>query len=158
MFRHNTVTWKRRTPFDAGDWPALLEAPPAASRPGTFVEAVPLYGAVPILHVRYRREPYVSDIDAYGRVTFDRGMRYRLARGDHGLWVDDGAMAYYDDPVSARSPDSPVVLEIKTETLVPSWAVDLVRRFSLLQRGYSKYCYAVDCCLEGGMAPSELAF
>jgi len=59
-------------------------------------------------------------------------------------------MTYYGDPSPLQGGDSPVVLEIKTHTSVPLWVPELVRRFSLIQRGYSKYCYAVDRCLESG--------
>jgi len=162
--RHNTVSWKRRRTVPAAQWPGVLEVPPAAAAPAhgsasdTFEALTHLYGAAPVLHVRYFREPYVSDIDAYGRVTFDRALRFRPARGSSDLAVAEEDMVYYDDPLSARSDDSPVILEIKTEAFVPAWAIDLIRRFSLIQRGYSKYCYAVDRCLEGGLHPTELVF
>jgi len=112
------------------------------------VDLVALHGARPVVHVRYSREAWVSDVDDYGRVTFDRALRYRLAHGAPDLSCDDAAMIHYDDPVAARSPGSPVVLEVKTETLVPAWAMAMIQRFGLVQGGFSKYCYALDRCAE----------
>lgn len=72
-----------------------------------------VYMDTPGLRLYYEREPFVGEVDAYGRKTFDRAMRYRLMRGSYDLW-----------------------------------APDLVKRFSLVRRGYSKYRYAIDHCLE----------
>ena len=77
------------------------------------------------------------------RITFARGLRYRLVHGSPELGGRDEDMTYYGDQGSVREEDAPVVLEIKVATSVPVWAVELVRRFCLVQRGYSKYCYAI---------------
>lgn len=162
--RHNTISWKRRRQIPADEWPGVLEvsrsertAPSYIDLPETFEEVNHLYSTAPVLHVRYFREPYVSDIDEYGRITFDRALRYRLAHGSYEIGSRDDDMIYYDDPVTARWDDSPVVLEIKTQAYVPFWAIDLIHRFSLVQRGYSKYCYAIDQCLENGCYATRLA-
>lgn len=143
--RHDRVVWKRRVPASRADWPGLLEEP---APPGTMPYLASLCGAAPVAHIRYEREAWVSDLDHYGRVTFDRALRYRLCHGDPGLEPDDDDLILYDDPASARCPDSPVLVEVKTETLVPAWTEALIRRFGLVQRGFSKYCYAVDRCEE----------
>jgi VTC domain-containing protein len=160
--RHNTTTWKRRQRIDAHEWPGVMEVTRSTrvssshtAMPDTFAEVNHLYGTLPVLHVRYFREPYVSDIDDYGRITFDRALRYRLAHGSYDMESSDEQMIYYDDPVTAQWHESPVVLEIKTSTFVPFWVADLVRRFSLVQRGYSKYRYVIDRCLESGYDPSS---
>ena len=162
--RHKATIWKARDTVPAAEWPAVLDVtrserttPTRTVLPESFVDVHHFYGIAPVLHLRYFREPYVSEIDAYGRVTFDRGMRYRLMRGSYELGTDDRDMIYYDDPVTAQWDDSPVVLEIKTESLVPFWATDLVRRFSLVQRGYSKYRYVIDRCLESAGNATDLA-
>lgn len=154
-YRHTRTVWKARHRIAVTDWPGVLEIAPSertsptyATLPGSFVDVHHLYGTEPVLHLRYSREPFVSQVDAYGRITFDRGMRYRLMRGSYELSCGDDEMTYYDDAVTAQWADSPVVMEIKTESLVPFWALDLVKRFSLVQRGYSKYRYVIDHCLE----------
>lgn len=162
--RHNTVSWKRRKWIPVEEWPGVLDVSPSdratpsfISVPETFEEVNHIYRTSPVLHVRYFREPYVSDIDEYGRITFDRGLRYQLLHGSFEIDGRDGDMIFYDDPITAKWEDSPVVLEIKTSIFVPVWATNLIRRFSLVQRGYSKYCYAIDKCLENGYSTTELA-
>ena len=162
--RHNTISWKRRRQIPVDEWPGVLDVsksergtPSFIEMPETFEQVNHLYCTAPVLHVRYFREPYVSDIDDYGRITFDRALRYRLAHGSSELGSSDDEMTYYGDQASVQQEDSPVVLEIKTEAFVPHWATDLIRRFSLVQRGYSKYCYVLDACLENGYDAAELA-
>ncbi len=162
--RHNRTIWKTRHSVPVDEWPAVLEvsgsdrtSPSYTNVAETFVDVHHLYGTAPVLHVRYSREPYVSEIDEYARITFDRGMRYRLMRGSYELACSDEEMLYYDDPITAQWDDSPVVMEIKTESFVPAWAIDLIRRFSLVQRGYSKYRYVIDRCLENVATGTDLA-
>lgn len=154
-YRHSRTVWKVRERIATSEWPGVLQvaredrtSPRHETMPRSFVDLHHLYGTEPVLHVRYEREPYVSEVDAYGRITFDRAMRYRLMSGSYDLWSRDEEMSYYDDEVTAQWAGSPVVVEIKTESLVPFWALDLVKRFSLVQRGYSKYRYVIDSCLE----------
>ena len=163
-YRQDRTVWKTRDRISVADWPAALEIaksnrtrPSYATVPESFMDVHHLYGTTPVLHLRYLREPYVSDIDEYGRVTFDRAMRYRLMRGSYELACNDREMIYYDDAVTTQWDDSPVVLEIKTESSVPFWAIDIIRRFSLVQRGYSKYRYVIDHCLEGVGAATDVA-
>lgn len=161
--RHNTISWKRRRRIPVQEWPGVLDVtksqqtvPSVVDLPETFEEVNHLYGTAPVLHVRYVREPYVSDIDDYGRITFDRALRYRLVHGSSEIAGRDDDMTYYGDQASVQEEDSPVVLEIKTQAFVPLWATDLIRRFCLVQRGYSKYCYVIDACLENGYDAMEL--
>ena len=155
--RHDTTTWKQRQRIDIHEWPGVLDvarsarvSPSHMAAPDTFADVNHLYSTIPVLHVRYFREPYVSDIDDYGRITFDQALRYRLARDSYDIASSDQEMIYYDDPLTTKWHESPIVLEIKTGTFVPFWAIDIVQRFSLAQRGYSKYCYVIDRCLENG--------
>ena len=154
-YRHQRTVWKARQRIATTQWPQVLEttrsdriSPRFGTLPESFVEVHHLYGTEPVLHLRYHREPFVSEVDTYGRITFDRAMRYRLLHGSHDILCHDGELTYYDDAVTAQWGESPVVLEIKTESLVPFWALDLIKRFSLVQRGYSKYRYVIDHCLE----------
>ena len=122
--------------------PAGADTPPGLLRP--FEDVTQLCGAEPVLHVRYFREPWVSQVDDYGRVTFDRRLRCRLARGSLDLRAEDPSMEFYDDALTGGAWGSLVVLEIKVEPKVPWWARTLIQRFELMQRGYSKYCYVID--------------
>lgn len=148
------VTWKTRRKIRTSEWPGLIETPGMVVGPGagpsvlvgeSFESAVMRSQARPIVHVRYLRQAYVSDLDAYGRVTFDRCLTFRPARGSFELWPAE-EMIYYDDAATAVYPvaESPVVLEIKSETRIPCWMPPLIQRFELSWRGFSKYCCAVD--------------
>jgi hypothetical protein len=102
----------------------------------------------PAAILRYRREAFVSHVDAYARVTFDRDlMAYptrafsldfdeqravRLDGGHASGWAGGGGML------------SPVLLELKCERLVPEWMASLVRAFQLSSTGFSKYSQAMD--------------
>ena len=147
------VTWKVRNRIPVGDWGRMFD-PDRPAEPGparrvkvveSFEDALMCFGASPMVFVRYNREPYVSDVDAYGRITFDRQLSYTLADGTWKL-KPDSPYVYYDDTVSTLHDDteSPVLLEIKTETSVPTWVINMIGRFNLVQRGFSKYCYAID--------------
>ncbi|HOC99631.1 MAG TPA: polyphosphate polymerase domain-containing protein [Myxococcota bacterium] len=157
------VTWKIRRRIPVGGWDDLFMAnrfEPGRVEPGlngartaarrvkvveSFEDAVITFGAAPFLFVKYQREPYVSDVNAYARITFDRQLSYCMAEGssklDHGrqyIYYDDGATALHVED------ESPVLVEIKTETSVPTWVMGMIGRFDLSRRGFSKYCQAVD--------------
>lgn len=161
-YRQGSIIWKVRRQIEARQWPGVLEARPATGDPPsfqsgamTFEDVVALLGVQPMLHARYFREPWVSDIDDYGRVTIDRQLTGRMANGSYDLDCDDGDMSYYDDPVTMGEADSRVLLEIKVERQVPQWAVRLIRRFGLVQRGFSKYCYVIDRHREAAAFPDR---
>ena len=153
-YRNASVIWKRRYKIPIERWPELFLIEDKESAPSvindqldTIDEIIYWYNAEPILHVRYFREPYVSDLETYGRVTFDRNLCCRPTNGSIGLDYDERDLLYYDDPISSHNYDSPVLLEIKVEKQVPVWATELIRKFSLMQRPYSKYCYGLDSIL-----------
>ncbi len=147
------VTWKIRRRIPVAGWDTLFScgfdsADPRVHRVNvveSFEDAIIAFGAEPFMFVRYEREPYVSDVSQYGRITFDRRLSYCTAEGSATL-LHGRPYTFYDDAVTAIHPDdeSPVLLEIKTETNVPVWVTDMIRRFDLSRRGFSKYCQAVD--------------
>lgn len=150
-YRQSSVIWKTRYQLPIDKWPELFYPQKSDQRDAvfkerldTFDEVIHWYGAQPVLHVRYFREPYVTELEEYGRITFDRRLSYCMANGSINLSQNDEDMLYYDDPVTARHFESPVLLEIKVETFVPFWAIEIINRFSLVQRAFSKYCYGID--------------
>ncbi len=166
------ITWKTRRRIEYDRWEGIFDE--AASRmvengerPGaviksnlreSFENAVLRYGAAPVIHVRYSREPYISDYENYCRITFDRGISSRATHGDTNFLTDD-TFVYFDDAetASCNEDDSPVVLEIKTETDVPRWVLRMIQHFELQQRGFSKYCYAVDRCILETCTPDRIS-
>ncbi len=146
------VTWKVRRRVDVSELPRLFDNPrwhmerrAVVSLHEGFEDAVTRFGASPILQVRYVREPWVSDIDDYGRVTFDRCLACRPIAGPDSM-VAGEPFVPFDDPVSAGldANRSPVVLEIKTDVQVPAWVNGLVRCFGLQRTGFSKYCNGLE--------------
>jgi hypothetical protein len=153
-YRNASVIWKRRYHLLIECWPDLFDHEKTEQKQtilkeqlDTFDDIIYWYGAQPTLHVRYFREPYVTELKEYGRVTFDRQLCCRPTHGSIELAYHEQDMLYYDDPVTSKKDDSPVILEIKIETLIPIWVIELIRKFNLKQRGFSKYCYGIDSIL-----------
>jgi len=153
-YRNASIIWKRRYCLPIEEWPDLFNPqkidrrePIIKTQLDTFDEVIYWYHAQPVLHVRYFREPYVTELEEYGRVTFDRQLCCRPTRGDFSLDYNEQDLLYYDDPVTSTNYDSLVILEIKVETLIPQWTIELIRKFNLVQRAFSKYCYGIDYVL-----------
>ena len=94
--------------------------------------------------VRYTRDSYIGVVDDYVRITFDRKLQYQ--RTDS--WTDFGRSGDWRsmDSVTAQGfglPYSGVVLEVKTYNTVPTWVVELVKRFDLQRSGNCKYSTAI---------------
>ncbi|MEZ4449041.1 MAG: polyphosphate polymerase domain-containing protein [Nannocystaceae bacterium] len=83
----------------------------------------------PFTLVRYEREPHVSRIDDYVRVTFDSDIRAQLIE----------RRAHAPAPRVWRAFDPIIVLELKFNGSMPPWLAELVTRFDLRRRPFSKY-------------------
>lgn len=102
-----------------------------------FLHLTQLHNASPIILTQYRRKAYLSTIDDYARVTFDRSLRYREER-NYDINPNFG-MTSYDHPDTFGDPGSNVILELKCERKIPMWIVDLIRVFELTRKGFSKF-------------------
>ena len=109
-----------------------------------FVRLVREIGAEPKVLLRYTRESYVSHVDEYARVTFDRRLCYQpsvswSSWGEGGRWrsLDVDAMQNKEMPFSA------LILELKAMSHVPTWLVEMVRKFDLVRTGNCKYSSAI---------------
>lgn len=96
----------------------------------------------PVLLVDYEREAYISEIDSYARLTFDRKIVVQEqdkldfeAIPTRWRSVDHRAQTRTQEPIS--------VLELKFERRPPRWMVALVQRLDLIRYSFSKYCYGV---------------
>ncbi len=92
----------------------------------------------PITVVTYEREPYISTIDDYARVTFDTRIRSQ-PMADFSFNIDDKRWRFMDDSETMKSPESLTVLELKFTSAVPSWMVSIVRSLELHRLSFSKY-------------------
>ncbi len=110
------------------------------------------YGAIPKVTVFYEREAWVSTVDDYARITFDRRIRARAA-SDWTLHTSPPPDAHpLDRPHLPDAVSSSVVLELKCVTLVPRWIRQLIADFELVSTGFSKYSNAVEHC---GLGPQQ---
>jgi hypothetical protein len=159
-YRSGNIIWKRRCRVPLDYWPKLFEPeltkrrqPVIRERLDTFDDLVIWNCEQPTLHVRYYREPYVTELEEYGRLTFDRKICCAPAENTCHLEYNEQDMIYFDDAVNSREDDSMVILEIKVGTYIPEWVIELIRKFNLRQRPYSKYCYGIDSMM--GFCPDR---
>ncbi|MCA9638116.1 MAG: polyphosphate polymerase domain-containing protein [Myxococcales bacterium] len=146
--RVNDVIWKTRGKVPRDRWSELI-CDPSSSIPeaigGKDRAAVERFVALartlrvrPFTLVRYHREPYFSRIDDYARVTFDFNIRAHVMN-EPSFEVTPRGWRALDDAVTQRTLESMIVLELKFTSAVPIWLVDLVERFDLRRRSFSKY-------------------
>ena len=154
--RVKDVIVKSRVHLPGSLWPAAFQDPRLCPHaPGTrkrkdfdeFVTRSLYLHARPSVTVRYEREAFVSRTDRYGRVSFD----HRLEGAPGISWTvpyrDGPEWRRLDAPNRYGIPQSGVVLELKTETIVPIWMVQIVRRYGLKREGFSKFGTAVEGCM-----------
>ena len=151
--RRSNVIEKRRTVVDQKDIreavqgiaPLSLVTGEGRAALDEFAMIAARSGAMPKLSVRYEREAYESQIDAYARVTFDRNIRVRPTF-DWDLFPDARGWCRFDDHWRLDLPTAPVVLELKCETAaIPEWLTDVIHRNQLQQTSFSKY--SIGTCL-----------
>ena len=114
----------------------------AGSAAEDFARLVCETGAAPTLLVRYDREAFVSHLDHYARVTFDRDIEFQRT----SRWTLDGHDHAWHGLQAQVVPDAPrplVVMEIKCEPAVPSWLVHVVRSNELRRHSISKYSLGI---------------
>jgi len=111
-----------------------------------FVRLTRETGSEPKVFIRYTRESYISHVDDYARVTFDRRLLYQPAK-DWESFGSNGRWRVMDTPM-IQDKDfhfSGLVLEIKTMSNVPIWVLDLIQKFDLARMGNCKYSSAIWC-------------
>jgi hypothetical protein len=100
-----------------------------------FVGLVRHLGAIPIVLVRYEREPYAATDGSDARVTFDRRIMCSSA---------DVAEVRFEGPAWTAVRGQPVLLELKFNGICPYWMTDVIQRFELRRTSFSKYALSVD--------------
>ncbi len=121
----------------------LLKDDDAARRTAEgFAKRVCETGAAPTLLVRYDRQAFVSHVDSYARVTFDRNVEFQRTN----RWTLEGdpfAWHGLQERVAADLPRPLVILEIKCGLAVPTWLGNIVRSNELRRRSVSKYSLGI---------------
>lgn len=103
-----------------------------------FERLVYSYNATPKVLTQYERKAWVSDVDEYARVTFDRNLRF-MPETEYNLTPREAEMVSCD-PEVVFDPGCSVILELKCYALqVPLWMIDLIKHFDLNRRSFSKY-------------------
>lgn len=151
--REASVNMKRRNPVPTSMWPGILSPALHAAPTGMmtpFEALVAKSAARPVLHVRYEREPWISGLDDYARVTFDRALRVRSALSSPELPRDDFGFTYVAWETQVGEPEAGVLIEMKSALQIPRWMGALIRRHGLEQRGFSKYGNGIDALTAAG--------
>jgi hypothetical protein len=142
--KRGDVVRKERVIVSDSDW---VDATQGFGRPryegpkqertlGSFAQLLAQYGAEPKVVVEYEREAYVSPRGEYARVSFDRRVSY-FSTHEHSFVNGRTGRRALSLGEGARS--AAVLLELKCETQIPPFMVDVIRRYELHRVGISKY-------------------
>jgi hypothetical protein len=101
--------------------------------------------ARPKMLIRYIRESYFGANDDYARVTYDRRVSYRPTRE----WILPGEEIAdwkhwrpMDQQIAFRRPYAGYIFELKSMRDTPTWMLECIERFNLLNTGFCKYATA----------------
>jgi SPX domain protein involved in polyphosphate accumulation len=152
--RVKDVIVKSRGPVGVDEWQDVIRgraprAPlPAGARKAVdgFVYVVHRHHLEPRMVVEYEREAYVSLVDSYARLTFDRKIVIQQ-KETLDLEVSPVRWRPVDHPARTLVDGAACVLELKFERRPPGWMVALVKRLDLIRYSFSKYCYGVSAQL-----------
>jgi hypothetical protein len=163
--RFNEVSVKTSLAMPCAGWTRSLEVNRA---PSEFTEAqrsafesfiglVRTLGAAPKMLVQYERQAFQARMNSCVRISFDRRICYQPKhcydlQGQSGLW------RFNDDSNSLGEAGARAILELKFMHGVPPWLSDMVRKFDLVRRSFSKYCSAMTRLLESKESARELAW
>jgi hypothetical protein len=137
---------KPRAKVPARGWVERVHGPEpldASSAERMFRARCERYHLVPTLMVRYQREAWLSTVDSYARVTFDR----RIVCQPWSEWsldADDRQWLALDGERSMLGVREGVVLELKCLTAVPRWLSNVVHVVGLPRTRYSKFCKGIE--------------
>jgi hypothetical protein len=108
-----------------------------------FLALVHSYDATPKVFTHYLRKAYVSNIDDYARITFDKNLRY-MEQTKYTLSPEEDKMINYDFSDVLGGDDRTIILELKCNVAVPKWFIDIITHFNLERTGCSKYVKGIN--------------
>ncbi|RLA08264.1 MAG: hypothetical protein DRQ51_03065 [Gammaproteobacteria bacterium] len=150
------ITTKYRADVSDNDWPDIFTKSQWRMNNDTsnmqkintnlIRRIVESYDLKPVVLVQYQRRAFFSNIDEYARITFDKNLESvatnsYMPQQDMKNLTPFGDYFLYD---LGHDDGNSVVLELKclpTET--PIWFFDLVHKFNLKQRPFSKYVFGL---------------
>ncbi len=117
----------------------LFDKPSQVRTLGSFAQLLAQYGAEPQVIVEYEREAYASPRGEYARVSFDRRISYFPT---HDFCFESARAGRRALSMGEGSRSSMVLLELKCETQIPPFMIDVIHRYELGRVGLSKYSRA----------------
>ena len=107
-----------------------------------FYRTALAYNAEPKILTQYKRKAYISNVEYYARVTFDKELMFSEPDG-YDFDVQSEMMRHYDFENIFNNGCS-IILELKCYTdYVPLWMIDLIRTFELKKTRFSKYATGI---------------
>lgn len=110
-----------------------------------FTRVANAISARPKMLIRYIRESYFGANDDYARITFDRRVSYRPTRD----WMLPGEeLADWrhwrpmDQQLGLRRNFAGYIFELKSMRDTPTWMLECIERFNLMNTGFCKYATA----------------
>jgi SPX domain protein involved in polyphosphate accumulation len=137
---------KSRAKVPAAGWVARVHGPlrkDASNAERVFCHKLLRYHLLPTLLVRYMREAWMSTVDSYARVTFDRRVVCQ-PWSDWSLDADPRNWLALDSRHSMLGVPQGVVLELKCLNSVPRWLSNVIHSAALPKTRYSKYCKGIE--------------
>ena len=107
----------------------------------SFLSMAQLYNVEPKVLTQYRRRAFLSNVEDYVRITFDVDLKCK-EENTFNLWPHPREMLSYDSSLifdEGITGESMAILELKCESRVPLWFLDLIRVFELERGSFSKY-------------------
>ncbi|AKT41127.1 polyphosphate polymerase domain-containing protein [Chondromyces crocatus] len=149
--RVKDVIIKTRAAVPASTWREVLAgksealstlSPSARAGVQRFLAPYHRHHTNPVVLVEYEREAYISELENYARLTFDRMISVQ-SKTRLELDADPRRWRLIDHPVQTRTQEPVTVLELKFERRPPAWMSAMVKRLELVRYSFSKYCYGV---------------
>ena len=143
--KDNDMVRKSRAKIPAEGWVERVHGPlqaEASRAERQFCQRLERHHLIPMVMVRYMREAWMSTVDSYARVTFDRQVVCQ-PWSEWSLDADPRNWLALDSSKSMLSVPQGVVLELKCLSAVPRWLSNLARILDLQKTRYSKYCKGI---------------
>jgi len=137
---------KPRAKIPTAGWVERVHGPlhkHASSAERIFCHKLERFQLLPMLMVRYMREAWMSTVDSYARVTFDRQIICQ-PWSDWSMEADPRNWLALDSASSMLSVTQGVVLELKCLSAVPRWLSNVTQMVGLRKARYSKYCKGIE--------------
>lgn len=140
---------KRRAKVNTADIKSILEGTykpedvdmPSKKNLDSFLSLAQIYNVQPQVLTQYRRRAFLSNVEDYVRITFDIDLKCKEEQS-FNLWPNPREMLNYDSSLifdDGVNSESLAILELKCESRVPLWYLDLIRVFELERASFSKY-------------------